>query len=91
MGQMGGRTANICPPHSLAHLLTRCKDVIPPVRLADVGLEVVRRPGHDDLRWAHDGPDGEEHGEDGHDDPEPLDEIQVRDLDGLGGSHPENH
>ena len=54
--------------------------MIPPVGLADVGLEIVSRAGHDDVRRSDHGADGQERGEDGHDDAQTFDQVQVGDF-----------
>ena len=71
-------------------MLTCCEHVIPPVRLANVGLEVVGSSGHNHLRRSDHGADGQEHGKDGHNDAEPLDEVQVGNFDRLGGADAKN-
>lgn len=65
--------------------------MIPPVRLAEVGLEVSGSSAHDDDGWCHEGADDQEYREHGYDDPQPLQQVEVGDLHCLGGPHAENH
>lgn len=58
--------------------------VIPPVRLTDVGFQIIGRFGNDDVRRADNCPNGKEHGKYWYDDAQSLDEVEIRDFDGFG-------
>lgn len=72
-------------------VLTYTERVVPPVGVAEVGLEVVGGAPYDNVRGRHEGADHEEHGEDRDYHTKPLEQVQVCDLDSLRRTHPEDH
>lgn len=57
--------------------------MIPPVRFADVSLQIVSCFCHNDVWWSDNSPDRKENGEYRDNDPQSFDQIQIGYFDGL--------
>lgn len=71
--------------------LTDAEGVVPPVGVAEVGLEVICGASDNDMRGRNQGADHQEYGKDRHDDAEPLQQVEVCDFYCLCRTHPEDH
>jgi len=71
--------------------LTRCECVVPPVGLAEKGLQVIGSAAHNYIRWRDEGPDQQTGSNRPTDDAQSLEQGCISDFHSLRRTNSENH
>ncbi len=71
--------------------LTGSENMVPPISLANISLQVVCRSSHDYVWRFHHGSNGQKSSEDSQDDTKSLDQIQIGDFHRFGWAYSKYH